>query len=60
MKSKWKQRKKKSVFNNKNNFWDENDLCARSCQVSCQSSCQIACQDCQYYTAHNQNSGGWV
>lgn len=49
-----------TVFNNKNNFWDENDLCARSCQVSCQSSCQIACQDCQYYTAHNQNSGGWV
>ena len=49
-----------TVFNNKNNFWDENDLCARSCQVSCQSSCQVACQDCQYYTAHNQNSGGWV
>lgn len=48
------------VFNDRDDYWDSNDTCARSCQVSCQSSCQVACQDCQYYTSHNQNSGGWV
>lgn len=39
------------------NYWDSNDLCARSCQINCQVGCQVACQACVASNCHHQHCG---
>jgi hypothetical protein len=46
-----------AVLNTRNDWYDGNNLCARSCQVACQTACQTSCQGCNTSQCHNQKCG---
>lgn len=46
-----------SILNQRNSWYDGNNLCARSCQVACQTACQTSCQGCNTSQCHNQKCG---